>query len=124
MVQAGEADFARFLAADQCNSVPGCLKAPSLETIFLRLDTMHPAMADIRVRKAIALAIDKQAVGDRLFGGAGRPASQLVASTVTGYNPDYAKMAALMARAEGVVQVTTLFKPVRLAELRSALLGQ
>ena len=43
---------------------------------------------------------------------------------VTGYNPDYAKMAALMARAEGVVQVTTLFKPVRLAELRSALLGQ
>lgn len=43
---------------------------------------------------------------------------------VTGYNPDYAKMAALMARAEGVVQVTTLFKPVRLGELRSALLGQ
>jgi len=88
MVQAGEADFARFLAADQCNAVPGCLKAPSLETIFLRLDTMHPAMADIRVRKAIALAIDRQAVGDRLFGGAGRPASQLFASTVTGYNPD------------------------------------
>ncbi len=43
---------------------------------------------------------------------------------VTGYNPDYAKMAALMARAEGVIQVTTLFKPVRLAELRAALLGQ
>lgn len=40
---------------------------------------------------------------------------------VTGYNPDYMKMAALMARAEGILDVTTLSKPVPLAELRSAL---
>ncbi len=42
---------------------------------------------------------------------------------VTGYNPEYAKMAALMARAEGVIEVTTLSKPVALAQLRSALLA-
>ena len=88
MVQAGEADFGRFLTPDHCPNVPNCSRAASLETIFLRLDTMHPAMADLRVRKAIALAIDKQAVADRLFGGLGRPASQMVAATVTGYNPD------------------------------------
>lgn len=41
---------------------------------------------------------------------------------VTGYNPDYAKMAALMARAEGVLEVTTLSKPVPIVRLREALL--
>lgn len=39
----------------------------------------------------------------------------------TGYNPEYANMAALMAKAEGVLDVSTLAKPVRLAELRAAL---
>ena len=42
----------------------------------------------------------------------------------TGYNPEYAKMAALMARAEGVLEVTTLAKPARLADLRKALSGE
>lgn len=42
----------------------------------------------------------------------------------TGYNPEYAKMAALMAKAEGILEVSTLAKPVRLAELRAALSGK
>ena len=42
----------------------------------------------------------------------------------TGYNPEYAKMAALMARAEGVLEVSTLAKPARLADLRKALSGE
>ena len=42
---------------------------------------------------------------------------------VTGYNPDYAKMAALIARAEGLLEVTTLSKPVPLLGLREALLA-
>lgn len=88
MLQSGEADFARFLTPDLMASVPRAVQGPSLETVFLRLDTMYPPMADIRVRKAIALAIDKQGVADKIFGGAARPASQLVASVVTGYNPD------------------------------------
>ena len=111
MVQAGEADFGRFLTTDQCSSVPNCSRSASLETICLRLDTMHPAMADLRVRKAIALSIDKQAVADRLFGGLGRPASQMVAATVTGYDPslvpypydlDQAKRLVQEAKAAGV----------------------
>ena len=39
----------------------------------------------------------------------------------TGYNPEYAKMAALMAKAEGILEVSTLAKPVRLVDLREAL---
>ncbi|MCC6175376.1 MAG: hypothetical protein IT305_08760 [Chloroflexi bacterium] len=104
MVQAGEADFGRFMTPDQCPNVPNCSRAESLETIFLRLDTMHPAMSDLRVRKAIALAIDKQAVADRLFGGLGRPASQMIANRVTGYDPSLKPYPYDMEEAKRLVQ--------------------
>jgi peptide/nickel transport system substrate-binding protein len=85
MVNTGEAQFARFLAPEDCATTPQCVTASSVETIFLRLDTMHPAMSDLRIRKAIGMAIDKQGVADSLFGG-GEAASQLVGPSATGYN--------------------------------------
>ena len=39
----------------------------------------------------------------------------------TGYNPQYAKMAGLVGADRGLQAVTTLTKPVRLADLRAAL---
>lgn len=87
MVVTGEAQFARFLSPEDNATTPQPLTAPSVETIFLRLDTMHPAMSDVRVRQAIGEAIDKQGIADQLFGG-GEPASQLVGPSATGYNPD------------------------------------
>lgn len=88
MVKAGEVQFARFISPEEAKTAPQGVSAPSVETVFLRLDTMHPAMHDQRVRKAIAFAIDKQGVADKLFGGGGRPASQLVGPSALGYNPD------------------------------------
>jgi peptide/nickel transport system substrate-binding protein len=88
MVKAGEVQFARFLSPEECKTTAQCIAAPSVETVFLRLDAMHPAMKDVRVRQAIALSIDKQGVADRLFGGGGRPASQLVGPSAFGYNAD------------------------------------
>ncbi len=88
MVKAGEVQFARFISPEEAKTTPQGVSAPSVETVFLRLDTMHTAMKDQRVRKAIALSIDKQGVADKLFGGAGRPASQLVGPSALGYNAD------------------------------------
>ena len=85
MVTAGEAQIGRFLAPEDCETTPVCTSVPSIETIFLRLDTNHPAMSDVRVRQAIAFAVDKQGIADQLFGG-GEPASQLVGPSATGYN--------------------------------------
>jgi peptide/nickel transport system substrate-binding protein len=48
---------------------------------------MHPAMSDLRVRQAIGMAVNKQAIADQLFGG-GEPASQLVGESATGYNEE------------------------------------
>lgn len=103
MVTAGEAQFARFLAPEDCATTPQCETASSVETIFLRLDTMHPAMSDIRIREAIGLAVDKQAIADQLFGG-GEPASQLVGPSATGYNPDLEPYPYDMERAAQLVE--------------------
>ena len=42
---------------------------------------------------------------------------------ITGYNPDYAKDARLLAEFKGLRSVTTLTKPIRIARLREALGG-
>lgn len=86
-VVAGEAQIGRFLAPEDCQTTPNCKSVSSVETIFLRLDTNHVAMKDIRVRQAIAFAVDKQGIADQLFGG-GEAASQLVGPSATGYNAD------------------------------------
>ncbi|MBA3416186.1 MAG: hypothetical protein H0U10_13270 [Chloroflexia bacterium] len=86
MVSAGEAQIARFLAPEDCASTPVCEKSSSVETVFLRLDTMHTVMGDPRVREAIALAVDKQALAEQLF-GATDVASQLVGPSAAGYDP-------------------------------------
>lgn len=103
MVSAGEAHIGRFLSPEDCETTPQCTESSSLEVIFLRPDTMHPAMSDIRVREAIALAVDKQAVADEFFGG-GQPASQLISEAVTGYNPDLEPYPYDMERAQELVQ--------------------
>ena len=110
MVVTGEAQFARFLAPEDNETTPQPKTASSVETIFLRLDTMHPAMSDIRIRQAIGEAVDKQGIADQLFGG-GEPASQLVGPSATGYNEelepypydmDHAKQLVEEAAADGV----------------------
>jgi peptide/nickel transport system substrate-binding protein len=45
---------------------------------------------DTRVRRAVSLMIDRQAIIDRLLYGAGEAASQIVPEGVFGYNPDIA----------------------------------
>lgn len=87
MITTGEAQFARFLSPEDNATTPQPMTAPSVETIFLRLDTMHPAMKDVRIRQAIGESIDKQGIADQLFGG-GEPASQLVGPSATGYNSE------------------------------------
>lgn len=103
MVSAEEAHIGRFLSPEDCDTTPNCVESSSLEVIFLRPDTMHPAMSDVRVRQAIALAIDKQAVADEFFGG-GEPASQLISEAVTGYNPDLEPYPYDMEQAQALVQ--------------------
>ena len=85
MVKTGEADFARWLLSDRCGDMPRCTTGPSVETVFVRLDTNHPSLSDIRVREAIGLAIDKKSIMETLIGG-GTLARQLAGPGVVGHN--------------------------------------
>jgi peptide/nickel transport system substrate-binding protein len=102
-VTAGEAQIARFLAPEDCETTPVCLEAPSVETIFLRLDTMHPVMGDIRIREAIGLAVDRESLAEQIFGG-GDVATQLVGPSAVGYNEELEALPYDMDRAKQLVQ--------------------
>lgn len=103
MVASGEADFARWItpedaaAADGYTSVGG----PTVETAILRLDNPHIAMSDVRVREAVALSFDKQAVMDIL--GGGELVSAQVAPTTLGYNDSLEPYAYDLERAKALV---------------------
>jgi peptide/nickel transport system substrate-binding protein len=116
MVQRGEADLARWVTQDQCKSAPQCSSGPGIETAFIRMDLDNPALKDRRVREAIALAIDKNALINDILGG-GTLARQLVGSSAVGYNPELqpfpydperAKQLVAEARAAGVPVDTPL----------------
>ena len=102
-VTAGEAQIGRFLAPEDCATTPVCKEAPSVETIFLRLDTMHPVMSDIRIREAIGLAIDKERLVEQVFGG-GEVAAQMVGPSAVGYNPDLEPLPYDLERARQLVE--------------------
>ncbi len=110
MVQTGEADLVRWLTQEQCEQAPKCESAVGVETILLRLDTPHPALADPRVREAIALAFDKSEIINDIMGG-GEVAAQIVGPSALGFNdslqpypydPERAKELIAEAKADGV----------------------
>jgi peptide/nickel transport system substrate-binding protein len=102
MTKAGEADIARWITGEQCKTTPNCQPTPTLETIFVRMDTMNVAMKDKRVREAIALSIDKEAIINDVMGG-GEVARQLVGPSATGYNKNLQPYPYDMAKAKQLI---------------------
>lgn len=70
-----------YLALNQAEDAPG------LTDLAGALLPVNPLM-DARVRTAISMMIDRQAIIDRLLYGAGEAAGQIVPEGVFGYNPD------------------------------------
>ncbi|MDQ1033674.1 peptide/nickel transport system substrate-binding protein [Streptomyces sp. V3I8] len=80
---------------------------PNNETTALRLDGREAPLDDLRVRRAIDLAVDRQGIVDALLGGLAEPAGQLVPPGVVGHSEeieptrqDVAKARALVAQAK------------------------
>jgi peptide/nickel transport system substrate-binding protein len=85
MIAKGEADMAA--AIDPVDATPeNSIAYPNNETTALRLDGTQAPLDDIRVRKAIGLAVDRQAIVDTLFDGDGETAAQLIPEGVVGFN--------------------------------------
>jgi peptide/nickel transport system substrate-binding protein len=110
MVSSGEADFARWTSKEQCEDAPQCIRGPGIETTILRLDVPSVVMRDIRVRQAIAMAVDRDSIMNKILGG-GTLASQIVGPSALGfdpslkpypYDPERAKALIADAKADGV----------------------
>jgi peptide/nickel transport system substrate-binding protein len=85
-ISTGEAHLTHSLSEEDCDAVPVCAPALSTETDILRLDTMHVAMSNLRVRQAIAYATPIQAITEELF--IGEPAAQIYGPMALGFNQE------------------------------------
>jgi peptide/nickel transport system substrate-binding protein len=89
MIDTGEADIATNVSLDLLGQ-DGIVPYDLPNTIIMRLDMQDEPFSDIRVRRAIGHAIDRQGMIDGFLNGAGEPASQIISKYVDGYDPELA----------------------------------
>jgi peptide/nickel transport system substrate-binding protein len=92
-LQAGDIHGMGFPNPDDvpnCEADENCqvLLRPPNTTAFINIMTDREPWDDANVRKALSLAIDKQAIVDSLYGGLGIVATQYVPPSLWGHNPD------------------------------------
>ncbi|MEO1267208.1 MAG: ABC transporter substrate-binding protein, partial [Myxococcota bacterium] len=73
--------------------------SPSFKYTYLGFNVTHPILSDVRVRQAIALGIDRDAIIDHKFSGLARPATGLLAPSHWAYTADVATWSHDPARA-------------------------
>lgn len=79
---------------------------PANEYHFIGYNTDHPVLGDVRVRRALSQAVDRQRLVDRILGGQGQlldsgllPAHWAYPQALTGYPFDSARASQLLAEA-------------------------
>lgn len=110
MVAQGEADFAPSIAVQ--DAVEGqSVGYPNAETVRLNLDSLLAPMDDIRVREAINIGIDRDAMLGTVLSSDATKATQLYLPSISGwsdkvrmfeYDPERAKALIAEAKADGV----------------------
>ncbi|MEQ3626239.1 MAG: ABC transporter substrate-binding protein [Celeribacter sp.] len=116
MVEVGEADIGLAIAIQDAVDPETDMAYLNGETTRLRF-TFEGPLADIRVRKAMNLAIDRTMLRDGLFNDSYKIATQMFLPRISGYNPDMepwpydpeqAKALLDEARADGVAVDTQI----------------
>lgn len=89
---AKQADIVQALGPEDAAliaSTPGyaLVTRAGVTTDYLQLRISRPPFSDLRVRQALHLGLDREALVRDLLGGRGRPANQLVGPAVFGHDP-------------------------------------
>lgn len=117
MVATGEADIAPLINELDATNDATDFSFPNSETFYLRIDHEIPPLDDIRVRKALNMAIDREAFLGTLIPGDAQLATHMVPPTTLGvneelkplaYDPEGAKALLEEATADGVPVDTTI----------------
>ena len=88
MVAAGEADIAPNIAVQDATDPAMDFSYFNSETSSFRIDVNKPPLDDLRVRKAMNLAIDRDAMIGTIFSEDVVKATQMVVPSINGYNPN------------------------------------
>ena len=88
MVEAGEADLSPSISQIEATNEKTDFSYLDSETVYMRLDHNIAPINDVRVRKALNLAIDRQAFIGTLVPQDAVLATALVPPTTLGWNPD------------------------------------
>ena len=75
------------VAAYRDQNVPELRIYPYLGTYYILLNHRNPALGDVKVRRALALAIDREAIAEKLLGAGQRAAGGFVPDNMPGYHP-------------------------------------
>lgn len=88
MVKTGEADISPTITVQDANDPTLDFSYPNAETTRLKLDVSQPPLNDRRVRIALNLAIDREAIRGSILSKDVIPATQLIFPSINGHNPD------------------------------------
>ena len=111
MVQAGEADIAPSISQTEATNPATDLSYLDSETVYLRVDHNIEPLNDIRIRRALNLAVDRQAFLGTLLPDSALLATAIVPPPTLGWNkdvkvpaydPEAAKKLIEEAKADGV----------------------
>jgi peptide/nickel transport system substrate-binding protein len=78
-------------------------KVASNKVVYVGFDVKSPLLSDVRIRQAVDLAIDRNALTSRLLRGLGKPSGQVVAPVTFGYDDGIAPSPFDPARAKQLV---------------------
>ncbi|MDH4442467.1 MAG: ABC transporter substrate-binding protein [Rhizobium sp.] len=103
MIDAGEADLA-FNIAPQDATTPRDVSFLNAEITFLRIDTQIAPFNDRRVREAVNLAIDRDALIGTIFHKDVQKSTQMILPSVVGYSADLKPWPHDPARAKALIE--------------------
>lgn len=111
MVATGEADIAPSIAVQDATDPAMDFSYFDSETTNFRIDVGLPPLDDVRIRRALNLAIDREAIRGSILSPDVVPATQFIVPSINGHNPDLtpwpydpeqAKALLAAAKADGV----------------------
>jgi peptide/nickel transport system substrate-binding protein len=109
-LQAGAADLVVTLDSDQAAQIKSSPRAKPLVVLtervaYFNMNNQRPPFSDVRMRQAIAYAIDKKAIAEGILGGYDKPVDQFMSPAhvgwvdgITGISYDPGKAKALIAQ--------------------------